>query len=142
MKKKSRYRLLSLVALICGILALVFYLTRGRTQFDPNYSRYAIIGFCVGIAACLLYIWKAYRELFFVAYLFFFMGVLGYLTSQMNLMGNLIYNVDGSSVPDQLIVITVAGTAAAILTLIAGISDKEKDHKKRGRKEKMKEEQA
>lgn len=110
-----------LIAVLLGILALVLYIKDGRTSFDPNYSVYAFIGLGAGIGFGLIGLLSRVRCLVFLSYLGFLYGFIHYVMSQINLIANILYGVDGSTFPPVFFVTLGASLAAVALALASGI---------------------
>lgn len=123
-KKKPFGFYIALLTLIIGIVELVVYLLYGRTQFDPDYSTRMIGGVIVGLVLSLLCLIKANRELLFLLYLAFFFAFINYITSNLNLLANIMYNVDGSTIPMTFVALVAMGIASFIFPLIASIFTK------------------
>ena len=119
-------RWLLLLAGALGVLALILYLRDGRTSFDPNYSVYAIVGFSLGIAFALAGVIAKWRPLYFLSYLAFLYAFIHYIVSQINLIANILYGVDGSTFSAVFYVTIISAFAACLLALIAGIVAKGK----------------
>ncbi len=125
-KQKGAGRWLLLIALALGVLELVLYLLTGRTTFDPNYSVLAFVGMGIGIGMALLGIITLWRPLAFLSYLGFLYGFIQYIASQLNLIANILYDVDGSSFPPSFFATLAASLGAVVLALAAGIAMKNK----------------
>lgn len=110
-----------LVAALLGILELVLYLKEGRTSFDPNYSWYAIVGMGIGIACGLIGFLGRIRLFAFLSYLGFLYGFVHYIVSQINLIANILYGVDGSTFSPVFFVTLGAALVTFVLALISGI---------------------
>lgn len=123
-KKKPFGFYIALLTIIIGIAELVVYLLYGRTQFDPDYSTRMIGGLIVGLVIGLLFLIKTNREFLFLLYLAFFFAFLNYVTSNLNLLANIMYNVDGSTIPTTFVALVVMGVVSFILPLIASIFTK------------------
>lgn len=119
-------RCLLLTAAALGIVELVLYLLEGRTSFDPNYSVYAIVGMGLGIALGLAGVIVNVRPLYFLSYLGFLYAFIHYIVSQINLIANILYGVDGSTFSIAFYVTIAAAFLACLLSLIAGIVKKGK----------------
>ena len=124
LKTRRFYYWLILAATVCGLVALIAYLIGGKTQFTPDYSVRAIVGGVLATAFGIFSLVVAWRPAVFISYLFALFACICYITSQINLIGNLIYGVDGSSVPPAMVVFTLFSAAAFILALVAGIAMK------------------
>lgn len=120
----SYYILISATGL--GVLELILYLAAGRTSFDPNYSVYAIAGMVLGVLCGAVFAVKPNRATAFVEYLCFLYAFIQYIVSQINLIANILYDVDGSSFPPVFFVTVIASFAAFVLALVAGIAMKGK----------------
>lgn len=116
---------LLLVATLLGVLELVLYLKDGRTSFDPNYSVLAIVGMGVGIGLGVLGVLVRWRPLAFLTYLSFLYALIQYVVSQINLIANILYGVDGSTFSMSFYVTLFAAVASCLLALIAGIAMKQ-----------------
>lgn len=121
---------LLLVSTLLGVLELVLYLKDGRTSFDPNYSVYAIVGMGLGVGCGLLGTWTRWRPLAFMTYLSFLYALIQYVVSQINLIANILYGVDGSTFSMSFYVTMLAAVASCVLALIAGIAMKHKQQDK------------
>ena len=110
-----------LVAALLGVLELVLYLKEGRTTFDPNYSWYAIAGMGIGIACGLIGFLGRIRLFAFLSYLCFLYGFVHYIVSQINLIANILYGVDGSTFSPVFFVTLGAAFVTFVLALISGI---------------------
>ena len=115
---------LLIIAGVLGILELVLYIRDGRTSFDPNYSVYAIVGMSLGIAFALAGVVSKWRPFYFLSYLGFLYAFIHYIVSQINLIANILYGVDGSTFPPVFFITLVSAFAACLLSLIAGILKK------------------
>lgn len=131
MKKKFGFsHVLLLLATLLGVLELVLYIKDGRTSFDPNYSVFAIVGMGMGIGCGLLGVLTRWRPLAFMAYLSFLYAFIHYVVSQINLIANILYGVDGSTFSMSFYVTMFAAVASCLLALIAGIAMKNKQQAK------------
>lgn len=113
--------ILLLIATLLGVLELALYLKDGRTSFDPNYSVYAIVGMGLGIGLGVLGVVTRWRPLAFTTYLAFLYAFIQYVVSQINLIANILYGVDGSTFSMSFYVTMFASAASCLLALIAGI---------------------
>ncbi len=102
---------------VLSVVALAVYIATGRTQFDPNYSNRVFIGLGVAAALGLFSLVKPFRYVLFGQFVFGLFGAVNYITSQLNLLGNIFYNVDGSTIPVSLVV----GIAASLVSMILGL---------------------
>lgn len=125
-KTRKAYYWLILAATLSALIALVAYLIGGKTQFTPDYSVRAIIGGVLGVAFGVLSLIITWRAAVFISYLFSLFACICYITSQINLIGNLIYGVDGSTVPPAMAIFIVFSLVAFITALLAGIMMKPK----------------
>lgn len=119
--KRGSAGVLLLTATLLGMLALILYLMEGRTSFDPNYSCYAIAGMGIGIACGMLGFLGHVRLCAFLAYLGFLYGFVHYIVSQINLIANILYGVDGSTFPPVFFVTLGAALLSFLLALLSGI---------------------
>jgi lysylphosphatidylglycerol synthetase-like protein (DUF2156 family) len=118
---------LSLASVVFGLIALVVYLCWGKTQFDPDYSGRAIGAFVVGIVLGICFLIRPYKEGVFLQYLAFFLAFLFYITSQMNMLANILYDVDGSTLPAAFITIIIFSLIAFVAPLVACFLMKDKN---------------
>lgn len=131
MKKKFGFsHVLLLIATLLGVLELVLYIMDGRTSFDPNYSVYAFVGMGLGIGFGLLGVVTRWRPLAFMSYLGFLYAFIQYVVSQINLIANILYGVDGSTFSMSFYVTMFAAVASCLLALIAGITMRNKQQAK------------
>lgn len=121
---------LLLIAALLGVLELVLYIKDGRTSFDPNYSEYALVGMGLGIGFGLLGVVTRWRPLAFMSYLGFLYAFIQYVVSQINLIANILYGVDGSTFSMSFYVTMFAAVASCLLALIAGITMRNKQQAK------------
>lgn len=112
---------LLLAAVVLGIVELVLYLKDGRTSFDPNYSWYAIAGMGIGIVCGLIGYLGRLRLFAFLSYLGYLYGFVHYIVSQINLIANILYGVDGSTFSPVFFVTLGAALLSFVLALTAGI---------------------
>lgn len=112
---------LLLLATLLGVLALVLYIRDGRTSFDPNYSIYAFIGLGTGIACGLIGFLGRIRLFAFLSYLGFLYGFVHYIFSQINLIANILYGVDGSTFSPVFFVTLGASLLSFVIALISGV---------------------
>ena len=124
--KSASAKWLLLIASVLGIVELALYLKDGRTSFDPNYSVYAIVGMGLGILLGLAGVISKGRPLYFLSYLAFLYAFIHYIVSQINLIANILYGVDGSTFSPVFYITVIAAFAACLLSLIAGIMAKGK----------------
>lgn len=113
---------LLLLATLLGVLELVLYIKDGRTSFDPNYSVYAFVGMGLGIGLGVLGTFIKWRPLAFMTYLAFLYALIQYVVSQINLIANILYGVDGSTFSMSFYVTMFAAVASCALALISGIT--------------------
>ena len=130
--KKGIFYYILIAATALGLLELILYLIAGRTSFDPNYSVYAIVGMSLGILCGAISVVKPIRALAFAEYLCFLYAFIHYIVSQINLIANILYDVDGSSFPPVFFVTVIASFAAFVLALVAGLAMKGKNAAKEG----------
>ncbi|MBO7364950.1 MAG: hypothetical protein J6U26_06455 [Lachnospiraceae bacterium] len=117
---------LLLFAVILGIVELGLYLLYGRTSFDPNYSLYAIAGMGAGILFGLIGLFSGLRAFAFLSYLAFLYGFIHLVVSQINLIANILYGVDGSTFPVTFYVMMGAAFLSFVLALLSGVTMKQK----------------
>ena len=118
--KKIWYYFVMFVSVL-DIAALILYLLKGRTQFDPNLSVQTIAAFSVSALAGIFTLVKSFRAVVFILYLANLYALIAYITSNLNMLGNLFYNVDGSTAPLAFILIIAFGAISTVLSLISGI---------------------
>ena len=85
---------------------------------------YAIAGMGAGIALALIGLLSRLRTFYFLAYLAFLYAFIHYVVSQVNLIANILYGVDGSTFPPVFYVTIASSFAACLLALIAAIVKK------------------
>ncbi len=140
--KKRLWMVLTGAACAAGVIAVALYIANGRTQFDPKYNMSLIVvliaGIVLGAAAIALDFFRfarfqpvIVRALVFGQYLCGLYSVAAYVTSNLNLVGNLAYDAGAGSVdpPDPAVVATfmalIALTAVTmVFALAAGIIKK------------------
>lgn len=125
-KKPGIAHFLLLFSVLAGIVALVLYVLYGRTSFDPNYSLYAIAGIGAGILFGLIGLVFGFRACAFLSYLAFLYGFIHLVVSQINLIANILYGVDGSTFPVTFFVMIGASFVSFVLALISGITMRQK----------------
>ena len=125
-KNPGAAHFLLLFAVLLGITALVLYILYGRTSFDPNYSLYAIIGIGAGIFFGLIGLIGGFRLFAFLSYLAFLYGFIHLVVSQINLIANILYGVDGSTFPVTFFIMMGSSFLSFVLALISGITMKQK----------------
>lgn len=117
---------LSFITFVFSILFLIIYINFGRTQFDPDYSVLTIVGISLTIVTCLVSIVLSYKAFFYTQYVLWLFVFLSFVTSQLNLIGNIFYNVDGSTAPFSFFFLTFSSFSSIILNLVAAIIYKRK----------------
>ena len=108
------YLLFAATALM--LIEFILYMAASRTSFDPNYSAGAIAGMVIALAFGIAAIVFPLRPLAFGEYLF-----IHYIASQANLLANIMYGVDGSTLPAAFFVTVILAVATVGLSLAAGI---------------------
>ena len=134
------------VATICSLVGLILYVMNGRTQFDPNYCTECIVTMILSMVCGVLAIGLNFlplgnikplitRALTIGQYLAGFYACVSYITSNMNLIGNLAYAMmdqsGGADPPDPAVVATfmtiiVMTAITFIFALVGGIIKKTK----------------
>ena len=69
-----------------------------------------------------------FRPLAFVSYLAFLYAFIHYIVSQINLISNILYGVDGSSFPPVFFVTVIMALLSFVAALVAGIMMKKKNN--------------
>ncbi len=118
------------LATILGLAELYMYYQYGTTIFSPNYSTYAIAGMIVGIASGFLGLITLFRPFAFIAYLAYLYALIHYIISQVNLLANILYGVDGSVMPMEIPMTITIAVLTIVLSLFAGIFIKKRKAEK------------
>ncbi len=117
-------------ASVLMLIELILYLTSSRTSFDPNYSPSAIVGMAIALVCGIASIIAPLKALGFGVYLGSLFGLIHYVVSQINLIANIIYGVDGSTFPPAFFVTIVCAVLTTGLSLAGAIlikTDKRKE---------------
>lgn len=133
-KHKKLWCCFVLLTVVLDIAAIALYVSRGRTQFDPNLSVQTIAALAAAAVAGILLLIRPYRPLAFVFYLANLYGVIAYITSNLNLLGNLFYNIDGSTAPLPFVLITSFTVLSVVLSFAAAMlmRNRERIRKQKG----------
>lgn len=127
-KNRGLYYYLMMISTVLAIILLVVYLTSGRTQFDPNYSKEGIAAMVISVALGIFCLIRTYRAAIFAQYVCLLFSTISFITSQLNMIANIIYNVDGSSFPATFFVAAISGFVATFVALTAGIISYKRGH--------------
>lgn len=119
-RKKAPYWMV-LAATILAIGEFIIYLLAGRTQFDPNYSWAHIIGSSIAVLFGVVSIVRTYRVIIFSQFFFQMFSLITYVTSQIQLIANIIYSVDGSVFPLTFFLSIIFAFVSCCLIFVAGI---------------------
>lgn len=117
-------------ATVLMLIEFILYLTSSRTSFDPNYSPSAIVGMTVALVCGLASVIIPLKALGFGVYLGSLFGFIHYIVSQINLIANIIYGVDGSTFPAAFFVTIACAVLTTGLSLAGAIlikTDKRKE---------------
>ena len=121
-KRKKLCYWLVLAATILAAVELAVYLVTGRTQFDPEYSQEAIVGMALSVAIGVFSLIRTYRTAIFAMFITLFFSLITFITSQIQLIANILYNVDGSTFPVTFWITALCAVFGCIIALIAGIA--------------------
>ncbi|HBN12350.1 MAG TPA: hypothetical protein DD415_01900 [Clostridiales bacterium] len=113
------YLLFAATALM--LVEFILYMAASRTSFDPNYSAGAIAGMVIALGLGIAAIILPLRPLAFGQYLFALFALIHYIASQANLLANILYGVDGSTLPAAFFITIICAVATVGLSLAAGI---------------------
>lgn len=108
-------------AAVCALLELIIYLTTGTNSFNSDYSVPCIVGVIIGFVFAVASLVMDNRIGAFAAYVILLYGFIGYVASQINLISNILYGVDGTLFPASLLVGLIFAALAFVLALVAGI---------------------
>lgn len=126
MKKYKLGRILSVVALLCGTVALLLYLTCGLNEYNNTYSTLEIVVLVAGILLSIVAVVFPVRLCMYGGYLCFLAAFVQYIVTQINYLAAVIYPllvgtmVDDVAVSFGFVAILVLLVAAFVAALVAG----------------------
>lgn len=121
LKTRSIAYFILIASTVCGLVALLVYLFAGTNDFATSLSPEVIVPLALGFAIGVFSVFKTFKLALLGQYVVFLYGFISVFTVNITLITNLLYNVDGSSVPAAIIVIAIFAFFATFGSLTAGI---------------------
>ena len=111
-------------AILFAVAGLLAYRAYGITEFSPELSNEAQLGFAVGIALGVVSLALEYRPLRFFGYLALLYGCLTCMTAQATYIVNIFVSIDGTTFSDGFIMTAAFSVLAWVTALVATILTK------------------
>ena len=108
-------------AIIFAVAGWLAYRAYGITEFSPNLSMDAQIGFAAGIALCVASLALDYKPVRFFGYIGLLYACLNCLTAQATYIVNIFVSIDGTTFSQGFILTAVFSALAWITALVATI---------------------
>lgn len=124
-KSKSTYLLL--LTAVLNLVALVLYFNFGTSVFIPKLSSTVIMFMSIGVVLPLVTIFFPLKIWYIAPYAVSLLSCFLYLASQASFIVNVFVGIDGTTFPLTFYAIVLCSLGAAVLTLIAMSSLKEKN---------------
>lgn len=126
-KKKGIGDLLLALSLLSLVLALIFYLVYGETEFNPTLSLSVLIPSYILLAVIVCLGAIGMKEGKFIAFLLSLYILIEYITSQVTYIVNVFVGIDGNSFTPVFLVAFIGYLATPILLLASYILTKRFD---------------
>lgn len=124
LKSRSVAYYIAFASVLCGLIALIVYAAAGTNNFAPTLSASVIVPLVIGTVIGIFSMVKTYKLALLAQYVVYLYGFISVFIVNINLIANLLYNVDGSSVPASFFVIAIFALIATFGSLTAGIMTK------------------
>lgn len=113
-------------AILFAVAGLLAYRAYGVTEFSPELSPSAQLGFVAGIVLCLVSLVLEYRPVRFFGYLALLYGCLTCMTAQATYIVNIFVSIDGTTFSDGFIMTAAFSVLAWLTALVATILTKQR----------------
>ena len=124
--KFSPSYLLLIGGLVLGVLALILYLTTGKTQFTPTLSTSVIVFLIIGIVSSLVSVFFENKYIKYVSYWCFLFAFLQYILAEITYISNIFVSIDGTSFSFEFIITFIALIGSFVCVLISANMQKDK----------------
>lgn len=115
---------LSLLAVICGVVAGVCYIRTGVTSFSPELNTLALVCIWTAVALCVLTAVLDFKDIRYIAAMVFLYGFMWYIYSQVTYIANVFVAIDGYGFTAEFLVTLIFLLLSFVLALLAGILTK------------------
>lgn len=115
---------LSLLAVICGIVAGIMYTCKGATSFNPDLNSGVVVCVWLGVALCAVTAVFDLKDIRYVASMIFLYGFMWYIYSQVTYIANVFVAIDGYGFTPVFIITFIFLLLSFALALLSGILTK------------------
>lgn len=123
-KSRSVAYFIAFGSVLCGIIALIVYCAAGTNNFAPQLSVSVIVPLVLATVLGIFSLVKTFKLALLAQYVIYLYAFISVFIVNINLIANLLYNVDGSSIPPAFFVIAIFACIATFGSLAAGIMTK------------------
>ena len=118
--------ILSALAVVCALVAVIIYGTTGVTNYTANKLDSGVIAFTViGMAIALASIVFDLKLVKHAAFLCFLVSLLLYIVFEVDYIGSIFVGIDNTAVTGEFIMTTLTFALAAVLSLVSAIATKD-----------------
>ena len=118
--------ILSALAVVCALVAVVIYGTTGVTNYTANKLDAGVIAFAViGMVVSLVSIVFDLKLIRHAAFLCLLVTLLLYIVFEVDYIGSIFVGIDNTAVTGEFIMTTLTFALAAILSLVSAIATKD-----------------
>lgn len=115
---------LSLLAVVCGILAGTMYMSTGVTPFNPELDTSALVCIWLAVAMCAVTIVFDFKDIRYIAAMIFLYGFMAYIYSQVTFIANVFVAIDGYTFSAGFYATFIFALLSFVVALLAGILTK------------------
>lgn len=115
---------LSLLAVVCGMLAGILYICTGVSSFNPDLNVSALVCIWVAVAMCAVSAVFDFKDIRYVAAMLFLYGLLMYIDSQVTYIANVFVAIDGYGFTAGFLSTLIFSLLSFVVALLAGILTK------------------
>lgn len=115
---------LSLLAVVCGMLAGILYICTGVSSFNPDLNVSALVCIWVAVAMCAVSAVLDFKDIRYVAAMLFLYGLLMYIDSQVTYIANVFVAIDGYGFTAGFLSTLIFSLLSFVVALLAGILTK------------------
>lgn len=115
---------LSLLAVVCGMLAGILYICTGVSSFNPDLNVSALVCIWVAVAMCAVSAVFDFKDIRYVAAMLFLYGLLMYIDSQVTYIANVFVAIDGYGFTSGFLSTLIFSLLSFVVALLAGILTK------------------
>ena len=115
---------LSLLAVVCGMLAGILYICTGVSSFNPDLNVSALVCIWVAVVMCAVSAVFDFKDIRYVAAMLFLYGLLMYIDSQVTYIANVFVAIDGYGFTAGFLSTLIFSLLSFVVALLAGILTK------------------